>query len=112
MVDVFDFVVGDGKAMELTELSEDARDVDELVVGEIQVDEALEVAQSVDLDVVHVIGRHVEMSDGGSRRKSAAYQRFQRIVPTTEIGGERKGFMMKLGVYVSTRPSVPVSESA
>ena len=77
MVDMFDLIMRYGKALKLVELPEDSRDVDEVVVGDVEVDEAFEVAQSVDLDVVDVVGRHVEMRDRGRGRKRATRQSFQ-----------------------------------
>ena len=91
MVDMFDLVMRYGKALKLVELPEDSRDVDEVVVGDVEVDEAFEVAQSVDLDVVDVVGRHVEMCDGGCRRKCATRQRFERVMPERN---EDEGMLM------------------
>ena len=81
MIDVFDLVVSDVEALKLIELAKDARDVDEVVVGEVEVEEALEVAQGVDLDVVDVVVGDVEIGDRGGRGESAADESLDRVAP-------------------------------
>ena len=56
MIDVLDFVVRDGKNLELIQLTKDSGDVDELVVRQVEVDEALEISKGIDLYIVDVVG--------------------------------------------------------
>ena len=84
MIDVFDLVVSNVEALKLIELAEDARDVDEVVVGEVEVEEALEVTQSVDLDVVDVVVGDVEIGDRCGGSKSAADESLDRVTPGIE----------------------------
>ena len=56
MIDVLDFVVRDGKDLELIQLTKDSGDVDELVVRQVEVDEALEISKGIDLYIVDVVG--------------------------------------------------------
>ena len=84
MIDVFDLVVSDVEALKLIELAEDARDVDEVVVGEVEVEEALEVTQSVDLDVVDVVVGDVEIGDRCGGGESPADESLDRVTPGIE----------------------------